>query len=140
MRTNLYLPCLAVLMACGGASSVLPPASPIDSAAMTPGPAWDTDNDGTVDWAETKKAASAKFDRLDVDHDGTLDAKELAAGNIDKSVLDNADKDHDGTLTKDEYLAFVQEAFKAADPDNDGTVSAAELKTKAGQALVALVK
>ena len=33
---------------------------------------FDTDNDGTIDLAEAKKAASALFARLDRDHDGTL--------------------------------------------------------------------
>jgi hypothetical protein len=33
----------------------------------------DTDNDGTMDLAEAKKAAGALFDRLDRDRDGTLD-------------------------------------------------------------------
>jgi len=32
----------------------------------------DADNDGTVDLDETKKAASALFDKLDRDHEGTL--------------------------------------------------------------------
>jgi EF hand domain-containing protein len=31
----------------------------------------DTDNDGTVDLGEAKKAASTLFDKLDRDHDGT---------------------------------------------------------------------
>jgi Ca2+-binding EF-hand superfamily protein len=38
---------------------------------------WDADHDGTLDLAEAKKAAAAKFDALDRDHDGTLDKKEL---------------------------------------------------------------
>lgn len=55
--------------------------------AVLSGPAWsasgsavkmfDTDNDGTLDLAEVKKAASALFAKLDADHDGTLDAREL---------------------------------------------------------------
>jgi len=39
--------------------------------------ALDADKDGTVDLAEAKTAPSALFDKLDVDHDGTLTAKEL---------------------------------------------------------------
>jgi Ca2+-binding EF-hand superfamily protein len=39
---------------------------------------FDTDNDGTVDLAEAKKAASELFDKLDRDHDGTFDKRELA--------------------------------------------------------------
>ena len=38
---------------------------------------FDTDNDGTVDLGEAKKAAMDLFDHLDIDHDGTLDLKEL---------------------------------------------------------------
>lgn len=55
--------------------------------AVLSGPAWsasagavkmfDTDNDGTLDLAEVKKAAAALFAKLDPDHDGTLDVREL---------------------------------------------------------------
>jgi Ca2+-binding EF-hand superfamily protein len=100
---------------------------------------FDTDNDGTVDLAEAKKAASALFDRLDRDHDGTLDKRELARRFTPKEMA-AADPDHDGTLTKDEYLAVVEQRFGAADPDHDGTLDARELKTKAGQALLLLLK
>ena len=72
---------------------------------------FDTDNDGTVDLAEAKRA-------------------EFAA----------ADPDHDGTVTKDECLAVVEQRFTAADPDHDGTLDAKELNTKAGQALLRLLK
>src|SRR3981189_3055211 len=99
----------------------------------------DTDNDGTVDLAEAKKAASALFDKLDRDHDGPLDKRELA-GKLTQNELAAADPDHDGTLTKDEYLAVVEQRFRAADPDHDGTLDAKELNTKAGQALLRLLK
>jgi len=100
---------------------------------------FDTDNDGTVDLAEAKKAASALFDRLDRDHDGTLDKRELAR-RLTQKELAAADPDHDGTLTKDEYLAVVEQRFSAADPDHDGTLDAKELNSKAGQALLRLLK
>jgi hypothetical protein len=45
-----------------------------------------------------------------------------------------------GTLTKEEYLAVVDPRLHAADPDNDGTLSATELGTKAGQAVLRLLK
>src|SRR5216684_6075532 len=99
----------------------------------------DTDNDGTVDLMEAKKAASALFDKLDRDHDGTLDKRELAR-RLTPKEFDAADPDHDGTLTKDEYLAVVEQRFTAADPDHDGTLDAKELNTKAGQALLRLLK
>ena len=95
---------------------------------------FDTDNDGTVDLDEAKKAAGALFDKLDTDKDGTLDLKELK-GRLTQKELAAADPDKDGTLSKDEYLAVVEKRFKAADPDNDGSVSAAEFKTGAGRSL-----
>jgi Ca2+-binding EF-hand superfamily protein len=110
-------------------------------------PAWaapkavmfDTDNDGTVDLAEAKKAASALFDKLDRRKDGTLHRRELR-GRLNPSQFKAADPDNDGTLTKDEYLAVVEQRFKAADPDNDGTLDAKELASRAGRALVRLLK
>ncbi|MFX4481875.1 hypothetical protein ABTA99_19590, partial [Acinetobacter baumannii] len=51
-----------------------------------------------------------------------------------------ADPDKDGTFSKDEYLAIVERRFRAADPDHDGTLDAKELGTRAGQALLRLMK
>lgn len=113
------------------------------------GPAWsasggaikmfDTDNDGTLDLAEVKKAASALFAKLDPDHDRTLNARELR-GRLTAKELAAADPDRDGTLTLDEYLSVVEQRFKAADPDNDGTLDAKELKSRAGRALLRLLR
>jgi len=100
---------------------------------------FDTDNDATLDLAEVKKAASALFAKLDRDHDGTLDRRELA-GRLTAKELEAADPDHDGTLTADEYLAVVERRFNAANPDKDGTLDAKELNTRAGQALLRLLK
>src|SRR5271167_1811578 len=92
---------------------------------------FDTDNDGTLDLAEVKKAASDLFAKLDRDHDGTLDRRELA-GRLSAREFAAADPDHDGTLTLDEYLAVVEQHFNAANPDGDGTLDAKELNTRAG--------
>lgn len=100
---------------------------------------FDTDNDGTLDLAEVKKAASALFAKLDRDRDGTLDRRELA-GRLSARELAAADPDHDGTLTSDEYLAVVEQRFNAANPDKDGTLDVKELNTPAGQALLRLLK
>jgi len=99
---------------------------------------FDTDNDGTLDLAEVKKAASALFARHR-DHDGTLDRRELA-GRLSAKELAAADPDHDGTLTADEYLAVVERRFNAANPDKDGTLDAKELNTRAGRALLRLLR
>jgi hypothetical protein len=100
---------------------------------------FDTDNDGTLDLAEVKKAASALFARLDRDHDGTLDKRELA-GRLSPREFDAADPDHDGTLTLEEYLRVVEQRFNAADPDKDGTLDGKELNTRAGRALLRLLR
>jgi Ca2+-binding EF-hand superfamily protein len=101
--------------------------------------AWDSDQDGTIDLAEAKKAAAVRFDSLDSDHDGTLDRKEMARTKVSKARFAAADTDKDGTLDKDEYLTLVEARFKAADADGDGTLSAEELQTKAGKALARLL-
>jgi len=99
---------------------------------------FDTDNDGTVDLAEAKKAAAALFDKLDMDKEGTLDINELQ-GRLSRKDFAAGDPDKDKTLTKDEYLAIVEQRFKAADADHDGTVNAAEFRTPAGRALARLL-
>ncbi|MBT1514676.1 EF-hand domain-containing protein [Bradyrhizobium sp. SRL28] len=100
---------------------------------------FDSDNDGTLDLAEVKKAASAMFTKLDPDRDGTLDARELR-GRLSAKELAAADPDRDGTLTLDEYLAVVEQRFNAANPDKDGTLDAKELRSSAGRSLLRLMK
>ncbi|WP_454631376.1 EF-hand domain-containing protein [Bradyrhizobium cenepequi] len=100
---------------------------------------FDTDNDGTLDLAEVKKAASAMFAKLNPDKDDTLDARELR-GRLSAKELAAADPDHDGTLTLDEYLAVVEQRFNAANPDKDGTLDAKELRSPAGRALLRLLR
>jgi Ca2+-binding EF-hand superfamily protein len=75
------------------------------------------------------------FAKLDRDHDGTLDKRELA-GTLSTRVLASAEPDHDGTLTADEYLAVVERRFNVANPDKDGTLDVKELNTSAGRALL----
>ena len=100
---------------------------------------FDTDNDGTLDLAEAKKAASSLFAKLDRDHDGTLDRRELG-GRLSAREFAAADPDHDGTLTLDEYLSVVDQRFNAANPDRDGTLDGKELNSRAGLALLRLLK
>jgi len=105
----------------------------------SPAARFDTDHDNTVDMAEAKKAASGLFDRLDTDKEGTLSLKELK-GRLSSGDFSAADPDKDKTLTKDEYLAVVEQRFKAADADGDGTVSVEEFRTPAGRALARLLQ
>jgi Ca2+-binding EF-hand superfamily protein len=92
-----------------------------------------------TDMKEVEAVASATFDRLEKDADGTLDTRELK-GRLNAAGVKRADPDSDGTLDKKEYLAAVAERFKMADPDGDGTLDAKELNSKAGKALLALIK
>ena len=100
---------------------------------------FDTDNDGTLDRMEVRKAATSLFAKLDPDHDGTLDVRELR-GRLSAKEIKAADPDNDGTLTINEYLAVVTQRFDAADPDKDGTLDAKELRSPAGRALLRLLK
>jgi hypothetical protein len=112
---------------------------PADAQSSAVFQQWDTNHDGTLDLAEVKAGASALFDKLDKDKDGTLDKKEVGK-RLSSGAFSKADTDKDGTLSKDEYLALVEQRFKAADADHDGILSPAELKTSAGKALVRLLQ
>jgi Ca2+-binding EF-hand superfamily protein len=99
----------------------------------------DTDHDGTVDLAEANTAATETFDRLDRDHDSTLDRRELR-GRLTARQFAAADPDHDGTISRDEYVALVEMRFNAADTDHDGTLDQKELNSSAGRALLQLIQ
>src|SRR5258706_1904889 len=80
------------------------------SRQLNPIKMFDTDNDGTVDLAEAKKAASALFDKLDRDHDGTLDKRELAGRLNPKEVCPRC-SDHRGAHAEEEYIAGSEPRF-----------------------------
>jgi len=98
----------------------------------------DADKDGTVSGAEARQAASALFHRFDTDKDGTLDENELR-GRLTGEELQASDPDHDGTLSKDEYLAQVEQRFKAADANHDEKLKIDEFTSAPGAALVKLI-
>ena len=99
----------------------------------------DLDRDGTVDLDEATKAASTVFETIDRDRDGLLTRHELS-GRLSVRELRAANPDHDGKLSKIQYLALAAVRFRAADADADGTLTAGELRTKAGRALLRLLK
>lgn len=115
------------------------PATPALAKKAPPVAAFDTDNDGTVDFNELKKSAEALFDRLEKDADGTIEPKELQ-GRLSKKEFKAADPDNDGTLDKNEFLAAVESLFKAADPDNDGTLDEKEFASKQGKSLLRVTR
>jgi Ca2+-binding EF-hand superfamily protein len=98
---------------------------------------WDSDHDGTLNLAEVKKAASARFDQLDRDHDGTLDRRELGA-TMSPKELREADIAKDRKLDKSEYLAMTEKRFQAADKNRDGKLDKKELNSPAGRSLLRL--
>ena len=132
-RRSILLTLATAILSCGSRPALA------RSRRTNPIRMFDTDNDGTLDLAEVKKAASTLFTRLDRDRDGTLDKRELA-GRLSAKELAAADPDHDGTLTAGEYLAVVEQRFNAANPDKDGTLDAKELNTSAGRALLRLLR
>jgi Ca2+-binding EF-hand superfamily protein len=138
MKTQIYIAMLGLVMAGGLISATAAPAdtSPEDQSSVMS--KIDIDHDGSVSLDEAKKAAIAKFDTLDTDKEGTLDASELT-GILARNDLIKADKDKDNTLDKAEFLALVEKLFAAADKDKDGTLDATELSTEQGRALVALL-
>jgi Ca2+-binding EF-hand superfamily protein len=79
------------------------------------------------------------FDKLDRDHDGTLDKRELR-GRLNAKDFAAGDPDNDGTLDKNEFLALIEKRFKTADPDNDRTIDSKELRSSAGRSLALLSK
>jgi EF hand len=113
--------------------------SALAARANDPIKMFDLDSDGTLDLPEVKKAAAALFARLDRDHDGTLDKRELA-GRLSAREFAAADPDHDGTVSLDEYLAVVEKRFNTANRDADGTLDAKELRTPAGRSLLRLLE
>jgi hypothetical protein len=115
-------------------------AQSVPAAALAAG-AISTDDKGgeeTLDLAEVKSAAGARFDKLDRDSDGTLDRKEVE-GVVGKEDFKAADSDGDGTLSKDEYVALVERLFMKVDIDHDGRLTVQELRSAAARALKPLI-
>ncbi len=98
----------------------------------------DADGDGTVSADEIKTALDKRFDALDADHDGKLEAKELN-GLVSARALKKIDTDKDGTLDKAEFESIGTYRLQKADKDQNGTLDDKEMKSYQGKALAKLL-
>eukprot|EP00928_Gymnodinium_smaydae_P066152 TRINITY_DN4920_c0_g1_i17.p1 TRINITY_DN4920_c0_g1~~TRINITY_DN4920_c0_g1_i17.p1 ORF type:complete len:3669 (-),score=1130.18 TRINITY_DN4920_c0_g1_i17:436-11016(-) len=72
---------------------------------------------GKASLAKLRSALEAAFAQIDIDGDGTLDAKELAKAGFDRELLRKLDKNCDGELSRGEFVeAQVQMAESSGDP------------------------
>ncbi len=109
----------------------------------------DANGDGAVSAQEFEDAAKARFQRMDANHDGVIDAAELAAiqqrmearraerpdagkGAGGGGGWAAMDADHDGKITEAEALAASKARFAALDTDKDGVLSPAEQPARRG--------
>lgn len=75
--------------------------------------------------AEMKTRMVGMFDRIDANHDGVINASELA-GSPGGRMLSRADADGNGLITKAEMEAGAEAMFKTMDKNGDGVVTADE--------------
>ena len=145
MRARTMLAAMAfgwVLAQAAGAAAQGTPDLPTrrpEEAQADPLQAFDVNKNGKLELAEVKSAAAARFDELNPDQDDKLDERE-AAPVLPGEAFRTADTDKDGTVSKAEYLAYVEEMVVAANPDADGSLDRAELDSKAGQALMHMLR
>lgn len=101
---------------------------------------YDANHNGSLSLQEATTAAEARFAALDPDHDGTIDAKEAIPAKISTKDFKGVDPDKDNLLQKDEYLNLVQQKFAVADTAHNGELTSKELNSKAGRALMLLLR
>lgn len=83
----------------GVAAALLTAALPVIAATPPPQP------ERVVTFADVKAAADKLWDRMDVNHDGKVDAADHDARLLER--FDAWDTNHDGMISKDEFLATV---------------------------------
>jgi hypothetical protein len=91
----------------------------------------DTNGDGMISKTEAAAQASARFDRMDANKDGTLTADELKGpgGRMMARAVGG-----DGAMTRAEFLAQADKRFARIDTNKDGQLSPDELKVWADKA------
>ena len=68
--------------------------------------------------AEAQADAGRLFDRLDLNHDGKLDAADRSAHA--NAIFDKIDTNHDGQISRDEFLAAHEHMRGMMGPEHDG--------------------
>ena len=102
---------------------------------------FDTDKSGSISKDEFLQFMAQKFDRLDADKSGQLDAKELSSPSPPISKRTDAvattdvrqlvrlmDADLNGTVSKDEFMKFMSDTFDRLDVDKSGALERKELR------------
>lgn len=140
-RSRLLVAAMAVAIA--GAALAAPPAPSADASQRHPMMQLDTNNDGLIDRAEAAKypRLAEKFDTLDSNKDGKLDAGERPSrqgkrgrrGGMARII--ELDTDGDGRISRAEAAARPQFAarFDQVDGNRDGYLVSSELRAAAEQ-------
>jgi Ca2+-binding EF-hand superfamily protein len=146
MNNNAWLALFVLAAGPAFAQTAAPPAAPqppTDEARIR---AADKDQDGTLSRAEAAAipGLARRFDLVDVDHDGSIDLKEVEAHHAQMTQqradrlerrFKAADTDHDGTLDATEAASWpgLAKRFRVVDTDKDGTVDLDEVKAAVGR-------
>src|SRR5258707_12233571 len=101
-------------------------------AAGGPVGMFDTDNDGTIDLMEAKKAASAVFDRLDRDKDGTLDRRGPSPG-VGPEGIARPRPRHCWQMDQEEKAPGRGAPLQRPQPGQEGTPPREELGSPRGE-------
>lgn len=96
------------------------------------------DGDQTFEIPEVIALATKTFHDINPDGDTTLETDETE-GRLTTKDWKRVNKDGDETLEMDEWLSIARTRFAAADANKDGKLTAAELDSKAGRAVVLVI-
>jgi hypothetical protein len=100
-------------------------------------------------FALSPSLAASIFSGIDTNNDGATNSASITTGTLTRAELRGripeqdwkiANPDNDKTVSKEEYLKYVEYAFKRADTNGDGTVNEKEARTPAGEQLLHLLR
>jgi len=101
----------------------------------------DTNGDGRISEQEFLAAATARFQSIDTQHTGSVDAAELASSpgaeqrlqQHANRIVKHLDTAGAGYITQDEVVAFAQRRFARLDKSGDGKLTPDELAPRFGR-------